>query len=763
MMSCTGCCKEKDEGMFRKTSAQTSLLENQFLLPKVKRARLERSWARGFRDRVLPLIDEELFRASFHKSQGRPNKSIRLLVGLHLIKEMRDYTDTEVIDAFEFNLQVQYALGEEARTAHVCQKTLHNHRKLLMEEERAQAMFERITKGLAEVDGLSLGRQRLDSTHVMSNMAVLTRLGLFVETITSFLAALRRELPAKLEQLEARYVKRYLEREGYFSDAKRGEARRRLRAVASDLYRLLTAFGQDEEVLVLASYRTLARLFEEQCELVESASAGSQAIAVPKPDAREQAGADDDEEAGLGADDAPIGAETTALAPPRPSAGARPEDEEQVRLRQGQEIATSSLQSPHDPDATYGRKGKGYEAQIAETCGAENPYQLITGVALNGANESDQGAVLGMVDQLDKAGLGPRELTADTAYGSGENIVACAERGVDLQAPVQDPDAPSKKDRMSEPVQPTVLCEGDDEGASDAAVVAPPSSPEQYEALGLEDFEYNETYGEVLRCPAGQVPIEQITDKKGKTVWTRFSAESCASCPFAAGCPTHRREDGVRTFRWRRAKAATACRQREQQGADFKERYKIRSGIEATNAELKGRHGARRLRVRGQKRVDLAMRMKALAVNAKRASEHRAACLRASDGQAEEVEQPLEASRTEAVTDLGAATPVVQAEHREPAPPRAEADAHVTAVQVSTSPLGLVSDAHVTPPPASTSPPQQVIERGTPPAPPNTATHPRPPGMLRALGRRLTRAFEQRAKQVDMLLAPLLQGVSTGT
>jgi len=99
MMSCTGCCKEKDEGMFRKTSAQTSLLENQFLLPKVKRARLERSWARGFRDRVLPLIDEELFRASFHKSQGRPNKSIRLLVGLHLIKEMRDYTDTEVIDA----------------------------------------------------------------------------------------------------------------------------------------------------------------------------------------------------------------------------------------------------------------------------------------------------------------------------------------------------------------------------------------------------------------------------------------------------------------------------------------------------------------------------------------------------------------------------------------------------------------------------------------------------------------------------------------
>lgn len=64
--------------------------------------------------------------------------------GLLISKGIGDYTDTEAIDALEFNLQVQYALGVEARTAHVCQKTLHNHRKLLMQEDRAQAMFERI-------------------------------------------------------------------------------------------------------------------------------------------------------------------------------------------------------------------------------------------------------------------------------------------------------------------------------------------------------------------------------------------------------------------------------------------------------------------------------------------------------------------------------------------------------------------------------------------------------------------------------------------
>ena len=53
-------------------------------------------------------------------------------------------------------------------------------------------MFEGITRGLAEADGLLLGRQRLDSTHVVPNIAILTRLGLFVETVAARSAARRR-------------------------------------------------------------------------------------------------------------------------------------------------------------------------------------------------------------------------------------------------------------------------------------------------------------------------------------------------------------------------------------------------------------------------------------------------------------------------------------------------------------------------------------------------------------------------------------------
>ena len=54
--------------------------------------------------------------------------------------------------------------------------------------------------------------------------------------------------------------------------------------------------------------------------------------------------------------------------------------------------AVRSLQSPHDPEATYsGHKGKGYEVQVAETCHAENATQLITHVEVTPSSGSDTG------------------------------------------------------------------------------------------------------------------------------------------------------------------------------------------------------------------------------------------------------------------------------------------------------------------------------------------------------------------------------------
>ena len=85
-------------------------MESQYLVSAKKRRRLERSWTEAFRTVVLPLIDEEMFRACFDQDNGCPNASIRMLVGLHLLKEVDELTDAQVLDALKFNIQWQYAV-----------------------------------------------------------------------------------------------------------------------------------------------------------------------------------------------------------------------------------------------------------------------------------------------------------------------------------------------------------------------------------------------------------------------------------------------------------------------------------------------------------------------------------------------------------------------------------------------------------------------------------------------------------------------------
>lgn len=597
--------------MFRPTVPQLSLMESKFLVGAKKRERLERSWAEVFRTKILPLIDEEAFRSCFHEDNGRPNKSIRLLVGLHILKEADDLTDEQILDALEFNIQWQHALGVEPSTAHVCEKTLHNFRHRLMESERGRGVLEQVTEAMMKMDGLSAARQRLDSTHVISNIAVLTRLGVFTETVTNFLRDLRKEAPAKLAKVDDGYVKRYLDREGYFADANREQAQRRMPVVAQDLYALVRAFEADATVKEWSSYGLLVRVLADQCDVV--------------------------------------GGESELAS---------------VVVKEPKTVKGTSLQSPHDPDATYGHKGKGYEAQLVETCVKENPYQVITAVAVNGAHESDQNATVPMVEQLAERGLRPDVLLADTGYGSGENIVQCAEMATELLARVQDPDALARPDRWETPVEapgnvmgsssqePAVVAgpttevpaaaqpaeEAKAERVTDAACgPAPerePGGPEAAAASGaapvkldLHAFRYSVTFDLVRSCPAGHAPMQQApTDS---AFFATFDGSKCAVCPFADRCPTSPRahtED--RTLRWRDTKAATATRQREQQEPAFKEGYKLRSGIESTNAEIKGRHGAGDLRVRGQDRVELAMYLKALALNVKRALQYHTEALR---------------------------------------------------------------------------------------------------------------------------------------
>lgn len=538
--------------MFRKTNVQSSLLESSFLVPESKANRLRASWAETFRSRVLPLIDEDEYAPLYCEDNGRPNRPVKTVLGVLLLKDVFDLTDQEALEQLEFSLLWHHALCLTPDEAHLPQKTLHNFRARLMDYDYGAVMFTSITDRALQAMGTNVSRQRLDSTHIVSNIAVLSRLGLFCETIRLFLKRLAAEHPRLHGRVSPSVVARYVKPEGgdtAYQDARASEGQRRLSVCARDLYRLCELFkGTAAEAM--ASYGLLKRLLEDQCEVVR----------------KKQRPSRDDDDAGEGG--------------------------VPVVVKNPKEICSDSLQSPHDPDVTYsGRKGKGYEVQVAETCHEDNPVQMITHVEVTDACGSDAQATLPVLQALTDRGRQPEELVADTLYGSGDNAVAAERRGTELVSPV----AGSKVD------------------IEDAS--------SESRQLTQADFKVDVRGQEPTTCPGRHLPIQQRQDSKHPNrVELTFDRATCEACPLYHRCPAQAssKADGHYVLAVDLVAANLERRRRNEASGAFEERYAIRAGIEATNSELKRRHGLKALRVRGRCRVTLAVYLKTLACNLKR-------------------------------------------------------------------------------------------------------------------------------------------------
>jgi hypothetical protein len=465
-------------------------------------------------------------------------------LGVIILKEMFDLTDEAALDNFEFHNAWQYALHVDPDEAHVCQKTLHNFRVKMSEAEEEgtltySALFDEIVRAIIKDRGIKVGKQRLDSTHIRSNMAVLTRLGLFTHTITAFVKKLHKQHPRLFEALPQGMHERYVDREGYFADSPSSDGPRRLAQCAADVWRLVDRFRGHRSVSGMPSYLRLQRLLEEQCIMEDD---------------------DPTDPDGDGPEGVPV----------------RPKDPKVEK------IPGTSLQGSDD-DATYGHKGKGYQVQVAETCDEENEMEVVTHVSVEGAHESDQHATIPVLDDLEQKDCQPDILLADTNYGRGQNIVDAAARHVDLVSP---------------------SC-----GAK----------PEAQEGdFILDDFAFSADGQRIEHCPMGQTPVEQGARGKDRR-YARMDAGRCGRCSWSGRCPArgHHRATVV-TLTWSRSAGATSARRHRERTKAFKDGYRLRSGIEATNSEYKRFYGGGRLRVRGSPAVHRTVKFKFMALNIRR-------------------------------------------------------------------------------------------------------------------------------------------------
>lgn len=348
------------------------------VLTEQTRKRLLDGWPGVFRNVILELMPVEAIGRKFDPLMGRPTKELYSMAGLLLIKEFMNWTKQEALDAYSFNINIHYALNLEPVAHDLSIRSLERYIDLFEDNDIAKTVMADITAELVSLLEIRIDKQRLDSTHIFSDMASFGRTRMMGVSVKRFLTQLRRHDERSYNELGEAMINRYAPGVGrLFADTRDDDARRLLRQkIAEDMYSLIKLFAARPEHSARSTYKALERIFYEQCEVHEKA------IVVKE------------------------------------------------------HSPCNSMLNTSDADATYdGHKGPGYQVQIAETYNSENEVQLITSAIAQTAVESDTAAFPKVMEDMQGSELLPKEMLADTVYCSDDNVELAKEHGVELIGP----------------------------------------------------------------------------------------------------------------------------------------------------------------------------------------------------------------------------------------------------------------------------------------------------------------------------------------
>jgi hypothetical protein len=348
------------------------------------------SWHNQFRKQVVMRVDESLFSVLYTKAKGAPNASIRVLIGMMILKEGQGWSDEQLFENCNFNLLVRSALGlmtledpvPVASTYYLFRRNLVEHLKEHQEDlfKKCQAQ---ITKSQILEFNVSGKQIRMDSKLISSNIAWYNRYELIHETLRLFIAerqefiykkSLTEELFSLIKSIEGETGNKVIYRSTKLEIEARFIALGKLMHVFIRLFKS-NNYGQ---------YQTLKTVFEQQYT-VDKAK-----VVIPL---------------------------------------------------ENEKISAKSIQSPHDTDCHFrnkkGNKIKGYSANITETCDQQEENKPVLNLITNTQVEVVSTSDGDFLEQslADSAKILPAEIEkvyADGAYNSVNNQDFCQDNNINL-------------------------------------------------------------------------------------------------------------------------------------------------------------------------------------------------------------------------------------------------------------------------------------------------------------------------------------------
>jgi transposase len=495
--------------------------------------------------------------------RGRPGISPAQLAMVTVLQFSENLTDRQAADAVRGRLDWKYCLGLELEDEGFDFSVLSEFRTRLMAGNLELKILDLLLERLKELGLVRAGgRQRTDSTHVVGRIRSLNRLELAGETVRAALEALASAAPDWLGGvIDTSWQQTYGQRiDGMRLPA--SETARRELAVqyGADGYHLLdqvSAAGAPAWLAQLPAVEALRRIWVQQYYR----SIGDRGPEVIRREADQQ-----------------------GLPPGR-----------------------TRIVSPYDLHARYSEKrGKGwlgYKVHLTETCSdpvATDPAEpaepadadpvtgrpgapnLITNVVTTEASVPDVAMTSPVHDMLDTAGLLPAEHAVDAGYTSADLLLDARARGITLLGPLLADTSPQAR-----------------------------TGGHTTEAFTI-DWEHQE-----VACPQGAVSTSWCPCRQGDTdaIVVRFAKATCQACPVKNQCTRSTRNGRQLSLRPRDVHEAVVAARAGQSSQQWKDRYKIRAGVEGTIRQATHVTGIRRARYLGLDKTRLEHTIAATALN----------------------------------------------------------------------------------------------------------------------------------------------------
>ena len=337
-------------------------------------------WHNQFRIQVTNRIDEEIFRPLYREDFGSPNVSIRLLMGMMILKEAQGWSDSQLFEACRFNILVRGALGLMNLDDPVpAQSTYYLLRKRIVDWEKKgnenliEQVFSQVTKSQAVDFNINGKKIRMDSKLLGSNIAWYSRYELIHETVRKVYRRLKSDIDKFLSESDISFL---------MDTSLEAGKKVAYRSSKSEIDTRMTQLGliihdiiNKIDDVTSKPLQTLRRIFNEQYQIVDD-------VVISRPK---------------------------------------------------EEISATSVQSPHDTDCHYRKKGdnqiKGFSINVTETCDTDAPLNLVTNVLVEAASIADSDFLQPAIEATQDIVLQPVDtVNADGAYHSASNQDYCSNR-----------------------------------------------------------------------------------------------------------------------------------------------------------------------------------------------------------------------------------------------------------------------------------------------------------------------------------------------